>query len=395
MSEALSSHADIIVLGAGAAGLMCAAVAGQRGRRVLLLDHASEAGRKILISGGGRCNFTNTGTVPERFFSANTHFARSALARYTAEDFCSLVARHGIASHEKTLGQWFCDGSARGIVAMLLAECEAAGVDLRLGHQVTGLSRSDRFSVETDHGAFTAASLVLATGGLSIPKLGATGFAYDAARRFGLPLTEIRPALVPLVANDNDVSLMRPLSGVSLPVEARCGRATFHEAMLFTHRGLSGPAILQVSSAWREGLPVTLDLLPGVDAYATLRSAKSERPRVTLRTILAGLLPHRLADAMAPRWAGGEMANLPDRILAEAAASLSKWSVTPDGTEGYLKAEVTLGGVDTAALSSRTMEAKTVPGLFVVGEAVDVTGWLGGYNFQWAWSSGWCAGMAA
>ncbi len=395
MNGSPSAYPDVIVIGAGAAGLMCAAIAGQRGRRVLLLDHASEAGRKILISGGGRCNFTNTGTVPDRFFSANPHFARSALARYTAEDFCALVARHGIASHEKTLGQWFCDGSARSIVAMLLTECEAAGVDLRLGHQVTGLSRSDRFTVETDHGAFTAASLVLATGGLSIPKLGATSFAYDAARRFGLPLTEIRPALVPLVANDNDMSLMRPLSGVSLPVAARCGRASFHEAMLFTHRGLSGPAILQVSSAWREGQPVMLDLLPGIDAYATLRSAKAERPRATLRTVLAGLLPHRLADGLAPRWPGVEMANLPDRVLAEAAAALSKWSVMPCGTEGYVKAEVTLGGVDTAALSSRTMEAKAVPGLFVVGEAVDVTGWLGGYNFQWAWSSGWCAGMAA
>ena len=251
------------------------------------------------------------------------------------------------------------------------------------------------FVVDTDHGAFTAASLVLATGGLSIPKLGATGFAHDAARRFGLPLTEIRPALVPLLATEADAALMRPLSGVALPVQARCGRAAFTEAMLFTHRGLSGPAILQISSAWREGQPVTLDLLPGADAYATLRRAKSERPRAALRTILATLLPQRLADALAARWPGGEMANLPDRTLSAVAAALARWVVTPGGTEGYGKAEVTLGGVDTAALSSRTMEAKAVPGLFVVGEAVDVTGWLGGYNFQWAWSSGWCAGMAA
>ncbi len=386
---------DVIVIGAGAAGLMCAATAGQRGRRVLLLDHAAEPGRKILISGGGRCNFTNTGTAPERFFSANPHFARSALARYTAEEFCALVARHGIASHEKTLGQLFCDGSARSIVAMLLAECAAGGVDLRLAHQVTGLAGGEGFTVDTDHGAFTAASLVLATGGLSIPKLGATGFAYDAARRFGLPLTEIRPALVPFVASEDDAALMRPLSGVALPVAARCGRAAFHEAMLFTHRGLSGPAILQVSSAWREGQPVTLDLLPGADAYACLRTAKAERPRAALRSILAALLPQRLADALAARWPGGEVANLPDRTLAAVAATLSNWVVTPSGTEGYAKAEVTLGGVDTAALSSRSMEAKSVPGLFVVGEAVDVTGWLGGYNFQWAWSSGWCAGMAA
>ena len=386
---------DVVVIGAGAAGMMCAAVAGQRGRRVLLLDHADEPGRKILISGGGRCNFTNTGTVPERFFSANPHFARSALAQYTAEDFCALVARHGIPSHEKTLGQLFCDGSARAIVAMLLAECEAAGVDLRLGHRVTGLSRSDRFSVETDHGVFNAASLVLATGGLAIPKLGATGFAYDAARRFDLKLTEIRPALVPLLGNDADVAVFRPLSGVALPVQANCGRASFQEAMLFTHRGLSGPAILQISSAWREGQTVTLDLLPGTDSLAALRAAKAGRPRAALRTILAGLLPQRLAEALAARWPGGEIANLPDRVLVDVASTLGRWSVTPAGTEGYVKSEVTLGGVDTAALSSRTMQAKAVPGLFVVGEAVDVTGWLGGYNFQWAWSSGWCAGMAA
>ena len=386
---------DVIVIGAGAAGMMCAAIAGQRGRRVLLLDHAAEPGRKILISGGGRCNFTNTHTAPDRFFSANPHFARSALARYTAEDFCGLVARHGIATHEKTPGQWFCDGSARSVVAMLLAECGAAGVDLRLGHRVTGLARSDAFAVDTDQGRFTAASLVLATGGLSIPKLGATAFAYDAARRFGLQVTEVRPALVPLVANDNDCALMRPLSGVALPVAAQCGRASFEGAMLFTHRGLSGPAILQVSSAWRDGDAVALNLLPGTDAYAALRAAKAERPRTSLRGVLAGLLPQRLADALAPRWPSGEMANLPDRILADVAASLSRWSVIPAGTEGYVKAEVTLGGVDTAALSSRTMEARNVPGLYVIGEAVDVTGWLGGYNFQWAWSSGWCAGMAA
>ena len=386
---------DVIVIGAGAAGMMCAATAGQRGRRVLLLDHADEPGRKILISGGGRCNFTNTGTTPERFFSGNPHFCRSALSRYTAEDFCALVAKHGITSHEKTLGQLFCDGSARAIVAMLRAECEAAGVDLRTSHRITEISRSDAFRVATDHGEFTASSLVLATGGLSIPKLGATGFAYDAARQFGLPLSEIRPALVPLVASNDDLPLMRPLSGVALPVEATCGKHGFREAMLFTHRGLSGPAILQVSSAWREGDALTVNLLPGIDAYGVLRIAKAERPRAALRTVLAGLLPQRLADALALRWPGGDMANIPDRVLAGVAATLSRWAVTPQGTEGYVKAEVTLGGVDTAALSSRTMEAKPVPGLFVVGEAVDVTGWLGGYNFQWAWSSGWCAGMAA
>ncbi len=386
---------DVVVVGAGAAGMMCAATAGQRGRRVLLLDHAGEPGKKILISGGGRCNFTNTGTVPERFFSANPHFARSALARYTPEDFLALVARHGIAHHEKTLGQLFCDGSARAIVALLLAECAAAGVDVRTGHRVTALGRSDRFSVDTDHGAFTAESLVLATGGLSIPKMGATGFAYESARRFGLALTARQPALVPLVAGNEDLALMRPLSGVALPVETRCGGHSFREAMLFTHRGLSGPAILQISSVWREGESVSIDLLPGRDAFAALRTAKAERPRSTLRAVLAAWLPQRLAEALAAHWPGGPLANVPDRLLARIAESLSGWRVQPEGTEGYAKAEVTLGGVDTADLSSRTMAARGVPGLFVVGEAVDVTGWLGGYNFQWAWSSGWCAGMAA
>jgi predicted Rossmann fold flavoprotein len=391
----VSQAFDVVVIGAGAAGMMCAATAGQRGRRVLLLDHADEPGKKILISGGGRCNFTNTGTAPERFFSANPHFSKSALAQYTAADFIALVARHGIASHEKTLGQLFCDGSARAVVAMLLAECAAGAVDVRLSHGVTGLSRSDHFTIDTDHGSFTAGSLVLAAGGLSIPKMGATSFAHDAAQRFGLPITGVRPGLVPLVAQDGDLALMRPLSGVALPVAARCGRHEFHEAMLFTHRGLSGPAILQVSSAWREGDAVTLDLLPGQDAAGTLLAAKAQRPRATLRAVLGNLLPQRLGDALATGWPGGPMANLPDRTLAAAAAALQGWSVTPAGTEGYAKAEVTLGGVDTAALSSRTLAAKDVPGLFVVGEAVDVTGWLGGYNFQWAWSSGWCAGMAA
>ncbi len=386
---------DVIVIGAGAAGMMAAATAGSRGRRVLLLDHANEAGRKILISGGGRCNFTNRYVAPDRFFSGNPHFAKSALARYTQDDFAALVARHGIASHEKTLGQLFCDGSARAIVAMLLAECSVAGVDLRLGHAITAIERADHFSVETDHGRFTAEAVVLATGGLSIPKLGATGFTHDIARRFGLPLTAIRPALVPLVANDDDLALMQPFSGVSLPVEATCGPNRFREAMLFTHRGLSGPAILQISSAWREGQTITLDLLPDLDAAALLRAQKAQRPKAGLRTILATLLPQRLAEALAARWPDGPIAGVPDRELARLAAGLKAWAVQPRGTEGYAKAEVTLGGVATSALSSKTMQAADVPGLFVVGEAVDVTGWLGGYNFQWAWSSGWCAGVAA
>ena len=387
---------DVVVLGAGAAGLFAAMRAGQRGRRVLLLDHADEPGKKILISGGGRCNFTNTGSVPDRFISANRHFARSALARYTQHDFIALVQKHRIAFHEKTLGQLFCHGSARQIVQMLLAECAAAGVDLRLRHRVTDITRGSRFSIATDHGAFTAESLVLATGGLSIPKMGATGFAHDVARRFGLPIATPRPGLVPLTFDGAALDLMRPLAGVALPVIARCGPAAFPEAMLFTHRGLSGPAVLQVSSYWQPGAPVAFDLLPGQDATALLLAAKRARPKAEPRTILADLLPQRLAQALAathlPPRIMGEIGDAPLKALG---VLLKAWRPEPSGTEGYAKAEVTLGGVDTDALSSKTMAAKDVPGLFVIGEAVDVTGWLGGYNFQWAWSSGWAAGEAA
>ncbi|GGC45811.1 flavoprotein [Siccirubricoccus deserti] len=387
---------DVIVLGAGAAGLFAAISAGQRGRRVLLLDHAEEAGKKILISGGGRCNFTNLGCVPERFLSANRQFARSALARYTQHDFIALVQKHRIAFHEKTLGQLFCDGSARQIVAMLLAEAAAAGVALRLGHRITEVSRADAFRVETSHGGFTASSLVLATGGPAIPKLGATDFAHAVARRFGLPVIPPRPALVPLTFAGEDLDLMRPLSGVALDSIARCGGVAFREATLFTHRGLSGPAILQASSYWKPGEPLLLDLLPEQDAAALLRAAKRARPRAEPRTVLAELLPQRLATALAARHLPAlRMADLPDRALDSVATLLRGWRLLPAGTEGFAKAEVSAGGVDTAALSSRTMEARKVPGLFAVGEAVDVTGWLGGYNFQWAWSSGWVAGEAA
>ncbi|WP_137178787.1 NAD(P)/FAD-dependent oxidoreductase [Roseomonas sp. AR75] len=387
---------DVVVIGAGAAGLMAAIRAGQRGRRVLVLEHTEAPGQKILISGGGRCNFTNLGCVPDRFLSQNPHFARSALARYTQHDFCALVQKHRIAFHEKTLGQLFCDGSARQIVAMLLAECGAVGVELRVSHRVTDITRADRFRIATDHGAFGAASLVLATGGLSIPKMGATGFAHDLAQRFGLALTEIRPGLVPLAFSGDALELMRPLSGVALETVARCGKASFPEAMLFTHRGLSGPAILQASSYWREGATITLDLLPDRDAAALLLDAKRARPKQEPKTVLAALLPQRLAQALAER-------HLPPRVIGEIGDSdlrklgalLKAWTLKPSGTEGYAKAEVTLGGVDTAGLDQRTMMAKAVPGLFVIGEAVDVTGWLGGYNFQWAWSSGWAAGEAA
>ncbi|SKA13166.1 hypothetical protein SAMN02745126_03741 [Enhydrobacter aerosaccus] len=377
---------DVVVVGGGAAGLMCAIRAGQRGRRVLVLDHAEKVGKKILISGGGRCNFTNLEARPEAYLSANPHFCKSALARYTQHDFIALVDRHRIAWHEKTLGQLFCDGSARQIVAMLLAECAAVGVDVRVGHRITAIEKANRFSLRTDKGDFRASAVVLATGGLSIPKMGATGFAHDTARRFGLAVTETRPALVPLtLPNAPD------LSGVSLDVVARCGRTTFREAMLFTHRGLSGPAILQISSYWREGRELSIDLLPDLDASAFLKDRKRSRPKAELRTVLAEVVPQRLAQHLA---AEGTMAERRDKDLDALARRLKDWRVTPAGTEGYAKAEVTLGGVDTAELSSRTMEAKKVSGLHVIGEAVDVTGWLGGYNFQWAWSSGWVAGDA-
>ena len=376
---------DVIVAGGGAAGLMCALRAGQRGRRVLVLEHADKVGKKILISGGGRCNFTNLGSRPEAFLSANPHFCKSALARYTQHDFIALVEKHRIAWHEKTLGQLFCDGSARQIVAMLLAECATVGVEVKVAHRITGIDKPDRFTVATDHGAFTSQSLVLATGGLSIPKMGATPFALDTARRFGLRVTETRPALVPLTLK------VPELSGVSLEVVTRLDRASFREAMLFTHRGLSGPAILQISSYWRDGQKIVIDLLPDTDAASFLKERKRTRPKAELRTVLGEVLPQRLAQHLA---AEGTMANLRDRDLEALAERLKAWKIVPSGTEGYAKAEVTVGGVDTDALSSRSMEAKKVPGLFVIGEAVDVTGWLGGYNFQWAWSSGWAAGEA-
>lgn len=386
---------DVIVIGAGAAGLMCAMTAGTRNRRVLLLDHADEAGKKILISGGGRCNFTNLYAEPENFLSGNPHFCKSALARYTQHDFIALIDKHGIAWHEKTLGQLFCDGSARAVVAMLLAECATAGVDVRLNHRVTDISRSDDFHVTTDKGDFTATSVVLASGGLSIPKMGATGFAHDVARRFGLALSDIRPGLVPLTFADDDLDLMRGLSGVSLDCVAMAENASFPEAMLFTHRGLSGPAILQISSYWRDGAGIVLDMLPGTDAAAALVDAKRARPRVEGKTVLADLVPSRLAAALAekhlPARPVGEM---PDKALSNLGGLINGWSLTPTGSEGYAKAEVTLGGIDTDGLSSRTMESKHVPGLYAIGEAVDVTGWLGGYNFQWAWSSGFAAGEA-
>jgi predicted Rossmann fold flavoprotein len=384
---------DAIIIGAGAAGLMCAIAAGQRGRKVLLLDRAEHAGAKILISGGGRCNFTNLEITPERFLSANPHFCKSALSRYTQYDFIAMVERHRIAYHEKTIGQLFCDGSARQIVAMLLEECAAAGAAIRLGCRITGVARADRFNVETDRGEFAAPALVLASGGLSIPKMGATGFAYDVSRRFGLAIVEPRPGLVPMRADAETLKLCRGLSGVSVDANVACASARFRENILFTHRGLSGPAILQISSYWHPGDWLSIDFVPEHDAGRFLLDRKRTRRKAELKTILAEILPNRLAEAIAGPY-HGPIANLPDRKVVEIAARLGQWRFRPSETEGWEKAEVTVGGIDTAGLSSQTMEAREVPGLFCIGEAVDVTGWLGGYNFQWAWSSGWCAGQA-
>jgi hypothetical protein len=384
---------DAIIIGAGAAGMYCAALAGQQGRRVLLVDHASEPGRKILISGGGRCNFTNIGATADNFLSANPHFAKSALGRYTPADFLALVDRHRIAWHEKTLGQLFCDGSARQIVAMLLDECAAGGVETAFGQPATVEHRDGSFDVTIGAATARAPALVLASGGLSIPKLGATGFAYDVARRFGLKIVEPRPALVPLTLSGEE-ALFKTLSGVSAEVVASAGKGRFREAALFTHRGLSGPAILQVSSYWRPGQPVTVDFLPDLPR-GWLRQAKRGEPRATVRRLLGRRLPERLAETLAEQLAcPGELANVPDRRLDDADRRIAEWRFTPNGTEGFAKAEVTIGGISTAELSSQTMQSKRVNGLYAIGEAVDVTGWLGGYNFQWAWASANAAAQA-
>ena len=384
---------DVIIIGAGAAGMFCAALAGQRGRRVLLIDHSPEPGRKILISGGGRCNFTNIGASAENFLSANPHFAKSALSRFTPSQFVALVERHGIAWHEKALGQLFCDGSSRQIVAMLMDECGAGGVGFAFGNSATVEHRDGGFHVSTGAEQVRAPALVLATGGLSIPKLGATGFAYDVARRFGLKIVEPRPALVPLTLS-GEQALFSTLSGVSAQVVARCGTGRFREAALFTHRGLSGPAILQVSSYWRHGEPVSVDFLPD-RSIGWLREMKRVEPVTTAHRVLARALPVRLADTLAELLAlKGELGNIPDRSLEAAERRLADWRFVPSGSEGFAKAEVTIGGISTAELSSKTMESKRMRGLFAIGEAVDVTGWLGGYNFQWAWASAHAAAQA-
>jgi len=402
MPQADTSNLDAIVLGAGAAGLMAAAVAGQRGKRVAVLDLAPEPGRKILISGGGRCNFTNLHAAPDRYISANAHFARSALSRYTPLDFIALVEKHGIAWHEKTLGQLFCDGSARQILAMLLAECAAGGVSVLCDAAIGEVGHADgRFTVSTAGRLLSAPALVIATGGPSIPKLGATSFAYDLARRFGLKVVQPRPGLVPLTLGA-DEALFRELSGVACPVVASCGKTRFAEAALFTHRGLSGPAILQISSYWQKGGQIGINFLPE-RAPGWLLSAKRATPARPLRKILSEALPERLATALGAQLimplgervgADGTLVTFPDRALSAIEARLADWRFTPSGSEGYAKAEVTVGGISTAELSSKTMEARSVPGLYAIGEAVDVTGWLGGYNFQWAWASAVAAGQA-
>ena len=391
----MSAHGsyDAIIIGAGAAGLFCAALAGQRGRRILLIDHNSEPGRKILISGGGRCNFTNIGARADNFLSANPHFPKSALGRFTPADFVALVEKHRIAWHEKTLGQLFCDGSSRQIVAMLLDECASGGVETAFGEAPMVEHRDGSFHVTFAGKSAQAPALVLASGGLSIPKLGATSFAYDVARRFGHKIVEPRPALVPLTLS-GDQALFKDLSGVSAEVIARAGKGQFREAALFTHRGLSGPAILQVSSYWRNGESVTVNFLPDMPA-GWIKQAKRDHPQQQFRRLLARMLTERLAGTLADQLKiGGDLGNIPDRALDVAERRLADWQFLPNGSEGFAKAEVTIGGISTADLSSRTMESKRVPGLYAIGEAVDVTGWLGGYNFQWAWASAHAAAQA-
>jgi predicted Rossmann fold flavoprotein len=386
---------DVLIIGAGAAGLMCAIAAGQRGRSVLLVDHANKVGKKILMSGGGRCNFTNLGVTPTQYLSANPHFAKSALARYTPSHFIALVEKHGIAYHEKELGQLFCDDSSKQIVRMLLDECTAAGVTVEANCGVQHVRQTpEGFSVRTARGEVHAQSLVVASGGLSIPSMGASGFGYELARQFGHAVLPTRAGLVPLTLSGKHQEHYLELAGVALPlVEARVGKHSFHAGLLFTHRGLSGPAILQISSYWQPGNDLRLDLLPGTNAAEWLLAQRHARPLAELKTVLADVLPKRLAQRLCEAW----LASRPMRQYAESELSrigdqLQAWPIIASGTEGYRTAEVTLGGVDTDELSSSTMQSKRVPGLYFIGEVVDVTGWLGGYNFQWAWASGQAAG---
>ena len=392
----MAERCDVVIIGGGAAGLMCARVAGRRGRSVLILDHAKRPAEKIRISGGGRCNFTNMHSSPAAFLSNNRHFCKSAFTRYTQDDFVQLVTEHQIGFHEKKLGQLFCDDSAQQIIDMLLAECREVQAELRLNTSVSAVSVSAQgYHLQTSGGDVTCSALVIATGGLSIPKIGATRFGYDIARQFGLRVTAVRPALVPLTFQDQFLARCKALSGLSVDAEIRHGKTIFREGLLFTHRGLSGPSILQISSYWQDGAAIHINLLPDADCAALLTARKRETPRQDVLTALAECLPRRLAaDILDELRIAGRLADLSNAALGQIGARVNRWQVSPSGTEGYRTAEVTLGGVDVDELSSKTMEAKAQPGLYFIGEVVDVTGHLGGYNFQWAWSSGFVAGEA-
>ncbi len=385
---------DVIIIGAGAAGLMCAQTAGARGRKVLILDHANKVGKKILLSGGGRCNFTNRYASPTQYLSNNAYFCISALKRYTQTDFENLVKKHQLAYHEKTLGQLFCDESAKNILDILLKECQAARVEIKLQTIINRIQKTDSFILETSQGLFSCASLVVACGGPSFPTMGASAFGYKIAEQFGLAITPVRAALVPLTLHKADLDRFAPLSGVSLPVIASCRGQSFEEAMLFTHRGLSGPAILQISSYWQAGDTLEINLLPHLDFSQDLKEKRQSRPKTELKTILTEYLPSRLAQLLCESALPNKPINqFNDKELSQIAETLQHFKIKPNGTEGYRTAEVTLGGVDTDEISSKTFESKKVPGLYFIGEVLDVTGHLGGFNFQWAWSSGFCSGQ--
>lgn len=386
---------DVIIIGAGASGLMCAATAAYRGRRVLLLEHTRKLGRKILMSGGGRCNFTHLHNSPGNYLSNNPHFCKSALSRFNASDFVELVERHGISYHEKSPGQLFCDQSSREILKLLLTECEWAGVEIMTETRVFDIQPvNEGYALRTSRGQFSCESVVIATGGLSIPNGGATDFAYRIAEQFGLKVTPRQAALVPFTLQPDLLEHLKPLAGISQPVRVSCNRTGFNDNLLFTHRGLSGPAILQISSYWRSGDEIEIDLVPEVDLYAWLRQQRDQRPRVEVRNLMTRHMTRRLAHALCELWqVSGEIAQFSNARLAEVAQHFKQWRVKPSGTEGYRTAEVTLGGVDTTEISQKTFEAIRVPGLFFIGECLDVTGHLGGHNFQWAWASGYCAGQ--
>ena len=385
---------DVVIAGAGAAGMMCAIEAGKRGRSVLVIDHAKAPGEKIRISGGGRCNFTNSRTAPENFLSGNPRFCISALRRYTQNDFIALVRQHRIPYHEKTLGQLFCDESSRHIIDMLVTEMAKAGAELRLQTEISTVEKTeDGFVLHTSTGPVACGSFVVATGGKSVPKMGATGFGYKIAEQFDMCVTETRPGLVPLTFDQQALQRIKPLSGIAVDASVAHGKTRFDEALLFTHRGLSGPAILQISSFWREGDEIVISLAPGADIFEALKAARATAGKQAPQTVLAHYLPKRLAQDIAEHVKhGGVLAQCNDKQFRDLEAAVNAWRIKPAGSEGYRTAEVTLGGVDTGGLDSKTMQAKSVPGLYFIGEVVDVTGWLGGYNFQWAWSSGWCAG---